>query len=101
MSKGHDTTSDTASFSARLADWRARGEKHELAGHGVFVHKAGDWTDATRPTLTLIHGFPTSSWDWHRLWPELDHVRCLVRRRTDPLLPERVQQRDQEERIAA
>ena len=70
--KGHDTTSDTASFSARLADWRARGERRELAGHKVFVHQAGDWQDATRPTLTLIHGFPTSSWDWHRLWPELE-----------------------------
>jgi pimeloyl-ACP methyl ester carboxylesterase len=72
MSKQQDTTSDTASFSARLADWRARGERREFAGHRVFVHQAGDWSDATRPTLTLIHGFPTSSWDWHRLWPELE-----------------------------
>ena len=35
------------------------------------------------------------------LRPELDHVRCLIWGRTDPLLPNRVQQRDQEERIAA
>jgi pimeloyl-ACP methyl ester carboxylesterase len=72
MASPHQTTSDTASFSSRLADWRARGEKRELAGHGVFVHKGGDWSDPTHPTLTLIHGFPTASWDWHWLWPDLE-----------------------------
>ena len=23
------------------------------------------------PTLLLIHGFPTASWDWEKLWPDL------------------------------
>ena len=25
----------------------------------------------TGPTLLLIHGFPTASWDWHKMWGDL------------------------------
>ena len=39
--------------------WRHR--DHEIA-----FHEAG-----TGSALVLIHGFPTCSWDWHRVWPGL------------------------------
>jgi len=29
------------------------------------------WEDGQGPTLLLIHGFPTASWDWHKMWPDL------------------------------
>jgi len=32
----------------------------------MFFRRAGDG-----PPLLLVHGYPTSSWDWARLWPEL------------------------------
>ena len=32
----------------------------------VFLRRGGEG-----PVLLLIHGFPTSSWDWHSLWDEL------------------------------
>jgi pimeloyl-ACP methyl ester carboxylesterase len=54
--------------SQRLQDWIRHGGKHRLAGHEVFVHN----TVATgRPPLLLIHGYPTASYDWVRVWPRL------------------------------
>ena len=35
-------------------------------GHEVFYRDDGDG-----PALLCIHGFPSASWDWHKLWPEL------------------------------
>ncbi|GFD90985.1 hydrolase [Tenacibaculum sp. KUL152] len=31
------------------------------------------------PTVVLIHGFPTASWDWHKIWPSLClHFRVIT-----------------------
>ena len=49
-----------------LDDWRARGKRFRYRGHDVFYMEEGGGE-----TLVLIHGFPTASWDWHRLWPAL------------------------------
>jgi pimeloyl-ACP methyl ester carboxylesterase len=53
-----------------LAEWYAGGRRESLrlasAPWGIFTHSAG-----TGPWCTLFHGFPTSSWDWHRVWPTL------------------------------
>lgn len=46
--------------------WKAEGTRDEYDGFPIFVREAG-----AGPPLLLIHGFPTSSWDWHRIWPEL------------------------------
>lgn len=45
-----------------VEDWAASGEIIRWRGHRVFVRATG----AGEPLL-LIHGFPTASWDWHRL----------------------------------
>ncbi len=41
----------------------------------VHGWKIAAWTDfdetAEKPWLLLIHGFPTSSWDWTAVWPTL------------------------------
>lgn len=29
------------------------------------------WTGGQGPNVLLIHGFPTSSWDWHKMWESL------------------------------
>lgn len=53
-----------------FAEWYAGGRRESLqlasAPWGIFTHSAG-----TGPWCTLFHGFPTSSWDWHRVWPTL------------------------------
>ena len=37
-------------------------------GHQISWKQAGS---ESNPALVLIHGFPTSSWDWHLLWDDL------------------------------
>ncbi len=54
--------------------WRASGETFEHDGSRIFFRLDGEG-----PPLVLLHGFPTSSWDWHRVWPALtDHFRVLA-----------------------
>lgn len=47
-------------------EWRATGETFDYNGQPVFFRLEGHG-----PPLVLLHGFPTSSWDWHRVWPGL------------------------------
>jgi len=49
-----------------LDDWQARGRTFGFQGQRVFYRDEG-----AGEVLVLIHGFPTASWDWHRLWPAL------------------------------
>jgi pimeloyl-ACP methyl ester carboxylesterase len=58
-----------------IEDWRGRGRFTRLGGHELFVVDSGE-TD--RPTIFLLHGFPTSSWDWARVWPALGESHRLV-----------------------
>ena len=46
--------------------WRTGGDTLEFRGHRLFTRSGGQGDP-----LLLIHGFPTSSFDWVRLWPEL------------------------------
>lgn len=48
--------------------WANGSETFVHRGHRIFVKQAG--LDEAEPLL-LIHGFPTSSWDWEALWPQL------------------------------
>ena len=56
-----------------VEEWRASGRLIRFRGHDVFVRVGG-----AGPGLLLIHGFPTSSWDWHKVWPELARRFTLV-----------------------
>lgn len=49
-----------------LYDWRSAGKTFDYNGHPIFYRDEGQG-----PALLCIHGFPTASWDWHLLWPEL------------------------------
>jgi pimeloyl-ACP methyl ester carboxylesterase len=51
-----------------VTEWRAAGSFFEHKGHRIFWREAGD---SGAPTLLLIHGFPTASWDWEKVWPDL------------------------------
>jgi pimeloyl-ACP methyl ester carboxylesterase len=46
--------------------WREAGELLDLRGHRMFFRREG-----RGPALLLVHGYPTSSWDWAPLWSEL------------------------------
>ncbi len=49
-----------------LDEWRDAGNHFSFHGHPIFYASEGQGD-----VLLLIHGFPTASWDWHRVWPEL------------------------------
>ena len=55
-------------------DWQAKGAFYNLNGHSLFVIETD--TDRTagagdRPTLVLLHGYPTSSHDYYRVLDDL------------------------------
>ncbi|MDX1635579.1 MAG: alpha/beta hydrolase [Marinobacter sp.] len=55
--------------------WFQLGQFHDINGHRLFVVDEGD---PGQDTLLLIHGFPTSSWDWHHIRPRLRQRYRLV-----------------------
>jgi len=55
-------------------EWRASGTYFDWRGHRMFCRIEG-----SGEPLLLIHGFPTASWDWCKLWPGLTATyRCLA-----------------------
>ena len=61
-------------------DWRAHGKFHETHGRTLFVvDTAADGHDDNKPTLLLLHGYPTSSHDFYRVLPDLaNRYRVIV-----------------------
>ena len=59
-------------LSPTLAQWHAAG--------GVFRHAVGPIflrAEGNGPDLLFIHGFPTASWDWAKIWPSFTaHFHC-------------------------
>lgn len=55
--------------------WLAAGRRFSYRGHEVFYRDSG----GGKPALLLIHGFPTASWDFYRVWDVLaQHYRLLA-----------------------
>ena len=52
------------------AHWLAAGRTFAFNGHDIFFRDEAR-APGEASALLLIHGFPTSSWDWHKLWPAL------------------------------
>ncbi len=50
----------------RLEDWQRGGRTTTYRGHPVFYRD-----DGAGDALLCLHGFPSASWDWHKLWPAL------------------------------
>ena len=55
----------------RVEEWRRRGRPERFRDHDIHVHTR----DGAEPLLVLLHGFPSSSYDWRRLLErERDHA---------------------------
>ncbi|NVJ59811.1 MAG: alpha/beta hydrolase [Gammaproteobacteria bacterium] len=55
--------------------WLDKGESIDVKGHRVFFIDTG----GNKPVLCILHGFPTSSFDYHKALPLLSqHFRVIV-----------------------
>jgi pimeloyl-ACP methyl ester carboxylesterase len=64
----------TSTFSAQTRAWQSAGRYVEVAGHRLFAVERG-----SGPVLVLVHGFPTSSYDYRALIERLAaHFRCIA-----------------------
>lgn len=50
----------------QLQDWKNSGSYFQYRNRQIFWKREG-----AGETLLLIHGFPTSSWDWWKIWDSL------------------------------
>lgn len=57
----------------QLVEWKAAGRTFGYRGQRIFYRREG-----SGPALVLIHGFPTASWDWYRIWPDLTRDHDVV-----------------------
>ena len=55
--------------------WLQRGHFSELLSRRIFCVDSGE---LDKPSILLIHGFPTSSWDWAPVWDRLNETHRLV-----------------------
>lgn len=57
-----------------LQEWRNSAKTFRAGANEISYHDEG-----SGPVLVLIHGFPTCSWDWYQVWPELTKSnRCIA-----------------------
>ncbi len=61
-----------ASSFPRIATWAAAGHFMNWRGHAIFYRWTPPEPGDLRPTLLLLHGFPSSSFDWLDVWPALE-----------------------------
>ena len=65
-------------LTATLQTWLAGGHTVHLDDVDIFYRVSGT-THQDLPWLVCFHGFPTSSWDWHIVLPQLEKThRVLV-----------------------
>ncbi|MGB0133312.1 alpha/beta fold hydrolase [Dokdonella sp.] len=60
---------------ASVAEWRESGTMLRVGEHAIFARNGGN---PNGPVLLLIHGFPTSSWDWEPVWSGLSKTHRLI-----------------------
>lgn len=56
-------------------DWLDRGHFSRLRDRRLFCVDSGE---LDKPAVLLIHGFPTSSWDWAPIWDGLRETHRLI-----------------------
>lgn len=51
-----------------LQDWKAKGNYVKVYGHSIFcIHQLTE-----QPTICFLHGYPSASYDYHQVIPNLD-----------------------------
>jgi len=55
--------------------WYKDGRYIAYGDHEIFVK---EYPNEGKPIILFLHGFPTSSYDWYKMWPELHQYFHLV-----------------------
>jgi len=56
-----------------ISDWKSKGIYFNHKGHSIFYVDEG-----RGDVILLIHGFPTSSWDWSWMWDDLVKTHRVI-----------------------
>ena len=57
-----------------INQWRENGQFLTIDGQQIFCRSEGEG-----PVLLFIHGYPTASFDWVKIWPALtSQYRCVT-----------------------
>ncbi len=70
--------SGDAALTGPAADWAARGTSRTLSQREIFTVDVAPRGRDTAPPLLVLHGFPTSSFDFHLVVDELAAARRVV-----------------------
>ncbi len=62
---------------ASTAEWRDKASYFDFQGHQIAYWRSDALSGAVRPLL-LVHGFPTSAWDWAQVWDVLSTRHSLI-----------------------
>ncbi len=57
--------------SPRLRDWYAQCHYFAFGPHRIVYRRSDNWDASSSPVLVMMHGFPTSSFDWIEIWSAL------------------------------
>lgn len=63
-----DKTPAKEKVSKNVFDWKSKEQIFDYKGYKISYHES---TEKSKKTLILLHGYPTSSYDWHSLWSAL------------------------------
>lgn len=73
---------EAANLLPTLENWLSSGSFFSFKSHQIFFKDSGESTHQEgeqKPALMLIHGFPTASWDWCKIWNTLsEHFRVIT-----------------------
>jgi len=58
-------------FSQRLQEWRNMGQYFNYRGNAIFYQDFRGYKEDEDSVVLCIHGFPTSNYDWSKIWEPL------------------------------
>ncbi|MFE3194285.1 alpha/beta fold hydrolase [Nocardia sp. NPDC059240] len=65
-----------AALTSRVADWQRAGTVEDVGGHRIFVRERDG--DPELPPVLLLHGYPSSSYDWRAAFERIEGHRLLT-----------------------
>jgi len=57
-----------------ISEWKNRGNYYKFEGNSIFYQM----NPSEKDTLLCLHGFPTSSYDYHKIWHKLSEEFSLI-----------------------